>query len=244
MPRRPRCVVAGVPLHVIQRGNDRAACFIAEGDFRLYLALLRELSDRYECSVHAYVLMTNHVHLLATPEQTDGVSLLMKHLNQRYAQHVNRRYARSGTLWEGRFRSSLVDSAAYALICQRYIELNPVRARMVQHPAHYPWSSYRVNALGDPSDLVVARAEYLSLGNSDSERRVHYAQLFEDAIGERDLARIRDAVNGGFALGCDAFIEEMEERLHRRARRGKPGRPAKRGEAHVSRNEKCGLTPV
>jgi putative transposase len=234
-------------LHVIQRGNDRGACFNAESDFRLYLALLRELCDRYECSVHAYVLMTNHVHLLATPEHTDSISLVMKHLDQRYAQYANRRYARSGGFWEGRFRSSMVDSASYALICQRYIELNPVRARMVAHPADYPWSSYRANALGHPSDVVVPRAEYLSLGETDAERRAHYAELFASELGNAELERIRDAVNGGFALGPDRFIAEIEGRLHRRARRGRPGRPAQRDDLRcngVSRKEKCGLTPV
>ncbi|HUI99479.1 MAG TPA: transposase [Usitatibacter sp.] len=227
MPRHSRCVVAGVALHVIQRGNNRSPCFNREADRRLYLALLRELCDLYECSIHAYVLMTNHVHLLATPDHSDSMSLVMKHLGQRYVQYVNRRYARSGSLWEGRFRSSMVDSAGYALVCQRYIESNPVRAGIVQHPGEYPWSSFGANALGHPSDIVVPRAEYLSLGEDDLERRMRYAELFNDGLGDRDLARIRDAVNGGFALGSDSFVREIEGRLHRRATRGKPGRPSK-----------------
>lgn len=227
MPRRSRCVVPGVPLHVIQRGNNRSACFDREGDCLLYLALLRELCDLYECSIHAYVLMTNHVHLLATPEHSDSMSLVMKHLGQRYVQYVNRRYARTGSLWEGRFRSSMVDSAGYALVCQRYIELNPVRAGVVRHPGEYRWSSFGANALGHSSDIVVPRAEYLCLGEDERERRMRYVELFNDALSDRDLARIRDAVNGGFVLGSDRFVGEIEERLHRRATRGKPGRPAK-----------------
>ncbi len=227
MPRRSRCVVPGVALHVIQRGNNRSPCFDRAADCRLYLALLRELCERYECSIHAYVLMTNHVHLLATPEHSDSMSLVMKHLGQRYVQYVNRRYARSGSLWEGRFRSSMVDSAGYALVCQRYIELNPVRAGMVQHPGEYGWSSFGANALGHPSDIVVPRAEYLSLGEDDLERRMRYVELFNDGLSDRDVASIRDAVNGGFALGGDSFVREIEGRLHRRAIRGKPGRPSK-----------------
>ena len=227
MPRRSRCVVPGVPLHVIQRGNNRSACFDRETDCLLYLALLRELCDLYECSIHAYVLMTNHVHLLATPEHSDSMSLVMKHLGQRYVQYVNRRYARSGSLWEGRFRSSMVDSAGYALVCQRYIELNPVRAGIVRHPGEYRWSSFGANALGHSSDIVVPRADYLSLGEDERERRMRYVELFNDALSDRDLARIRDAVNGGFVLGSDRFVGEIEGQLHRRATPGKSGRPPK-----------------
>ena len=141
MPRRARLRFAGVPLHIIQRGNNRTACFFAEQDYRFYLHDLGELARRFECGVHAYALMTNHVHLLITPSATDSASLLMKHLGQRYVQYVNRVYRRSGTLWEGRFKSSLVQRQSYVLKCQRYIELNPVRAGMVPHPRDYPWSS-------------------------------------------------------------------------------------------------------
>jgi len=230
MPRRSRCVIGGVPLHVIQRGNDRSACFHAAGDYHLYLGLLRELCDLYECSVHSYVLMTNHVHLLATPDHSDTISLVMKHLGQRYVQYVNRRYARSGSLWEGRFKSSMVDSAEYFLLCQRYIELNPVRAGMVHDPSDYPWSSYRSNALGEPSDLIVARAEYLALGCTEEDRRRRYRDLFQSEMSDSQLAEIRGAVNGGFALGKQAFVESVQTQLNRRVVRGKPGRPSKRDE--------------
>jgi len=232
MPRRSRCQIAGVPMHVIQRGNDRRACFHADSDRRLYLGLLRELCDLYECPVHAYVLMTNHVHLLATPEHSDSMSLVMKHLGQRFVQYVNRRYARTGSLWEGRFRSSMVDSSGYLLMCQRYIELNPVRAGMVSRPEEYPWSSHGANAFGRPSDLVVPRAEYLSLGEDDRERRHEYRRLFEKDLCESELAGIREAINGGFALGGRAFVESVEAKLHRRAIRGRPGRPVTRGRSN------------
>jgi len=226
MPRRSRCTLAGLPLHVIQRGIDRSPCFYADGDYRLYLSLLRELCDLYECPVHAYVLMTNHVHLLATPGVSDSMSLVMKHLGQRYVQYVNRRYARSGSLWEGRYRSSMVDTAEYFLLCQRYIELNPVRAGMVSRPADYPWSSYRANALGQQSDLLVPRAEDLALGEDDEVRRSEYRKLFEGALQDTDLDAIRSSVNGGFALGGTSFVEALEAQLGRRVARGAPGRPA------------------
>ena len=143
MPRRARISMPGIPWHIIQRGNNRSACFYAEEDYRLYLDHLKEQADKYGCAVHAYVLMTNHVHLLLTPEKENSAALLMKNLGQRYVQYINRTYRRSGTLWEGRFRSCLTQTEDYVLACYRYIELNPVRANMVNHPRAYPWSSYR-----------------------------------------------------------------------------------------------------
>lgn len=137
MPRRPRLALPNVPLHIIQRGNNRQACFYAEEDYRIYLDWLREYADKTDCHVHAYVLMTNHVHLLISAARPDSPGGLMKALGQRYVQYVNRAYRRSGTLWEGRFRSCLAQEDRYLLACQRYIELNPVRANMVEHPAEY-----------------------------------------------------------------------------------------------------------
>lgn len=141
MPRRARLSLPGIPWHIIQRGNSRSVCFYDEEDCRRYLDELSELAPRFGCAVHAYVLMTNHVHLLLTPVREDSAALLMKHLGQHYVQYVNRVYRRSGTLWEGRFRSCLTQSEDYVLACYRYIELNPVRAGMVRHPGDYRWSS-------------------------------------------------------------------------------------------------------
>src|SRR5210317_680022 len=171
MPRRARLSIAGIPWHIIQRGNNRSACFYADEDYHRYLATLREQAEKHGCRVHAYVLMTNHVHLLITPERKDSAALLMKHLGQRYVQYINRTYKRSGTLWEGRFRSCLAQSEGYALACYRYIELNPVRANMVSHPRNYPWSSYRINAEGKKNDLIVPNEQYLRLGRTDVFRR-------------------------------------------------------------------------
>ena len=137
MPRRARLSLPGIPWHIIQRGNNRAVCFHAEADYQYYLHYLKEFADKFGCEVHAYVLMTNHIHLLLTPAKEDSAGLLMKHLGQRYVQYVNRTYQRSGTLWEGRFRSCLTQTEDYVLACYRYIELNPVRAGMVMKPQHY-----------------------------------------------------------------------------------------------------------
>src|SRR3989440_5617612 len=148
MPRAARIVVPEMAVHVIQRGNNHGRCFFSDVDYLAYLSYLRFFARRYQCSIHAYCLMTNHVHLLLTPHAADACALLMKYLSQCYVQRVNKRTGRSGTLWEGRFRSCLVASEHYVLACYRYIELNPVRAGMVSHPADYPWSSYAANSPG------------------------------------------------------------------------------------------------
>ena len=219
MPRRARVRYAGVPLHVIQRGNNRTACFFAEQDYRFYLYQLEELARRFECGVHAYVLMTNHVHLLITPSETDSASLLMKHPGQRYVQYVNRVYRRSGTLWEGRFKSSLVQRQGYLLKCQRYIELNPVRAGMVPHPRDYPWSSYRVNGDLRNSALVTPHDGYVALGETPEQRAAAYRCLFQFELDEEDLKEIRSAANGGFALGNQRFKDDLAAMLGRRVER-------------------------
>jgi len=219
MARRARLRFAGVPLHIIQRGNNRIACFFVEEDYRFYLRHLDQLAQRLECDVHAYVLMTNHVHLLVTPSETDSASLLMKHLGQRYVQYVNRVYRRSGTLWEGRFKSSLVQRQGYLLKCQRYIELNPVRAGMVPHPRDYPWSSYRANGGLRASALVTPHDGYIALGETPEQRAAAYRRLFEFELDEEDLKEIRSAANGGFALGNQRFKDEISAILGRRVER-------------------------
>jgi putative transposase len=225
MPRRARLRLAGLPLHLIQRGNNRGACFFAPEDCRLYLRHLQEQAQRFDCAIHAYVLMTNHVHLLLTPATPEAASLLMKHLGQRYVQYVNRIYRRSGTLWEGRFRSSIVQEQGYLLRCHRYIELNPVRAGLVEHPVQYEWSSYRSNAELQQSALVTPHGTYLSLGIDRVERAAAYRSLFTTALEPDDLTEIRLAANGGFALGNDRFRADISVTLARRVERGKPGRP-------------------
>ena len=227
MPRRSRIIAAGVPLHIIQRGNNRQPCFFADEDFQFYLDSLKDYSRSAGCSIHAYVLMTNHVHLLLTPTQSESASYLMKRLGQRYVQYVNRTYKRSGTLWEGRFRSSIVDQQAYLFTCQRYIEMNPVRANMVEHPGEYLWSSYQVNGQGKISDLVTPHDLYLDLGRNETERHTAYRELFRQELEPGEIDKIRKATNGNFALGSRKFTEEISETLGRRVVPGKAGRPRK-----------------
>ncbi len=234
MPRRPRIAVAGLPLHLIQRGNNRSACFFAEEDYKFYLYYLAKLSDKFGCSVHAYVLMTNHMHLLLTPAKAESASLLMKHLGQRYVQYMNRTYRRSGTLWEGRFRSCVAQEEDYVLTCYRYIELNPVRAQMVAHPHHYPWSSYRANAKGASSKLIVPHDQYRALGRTEEARRAAYRALFRTDLDPEVVGEIRAATNGNYALGSARFQEDIQVMLGRRVMRGKAGRPPKDVPASVN----------
>jgi putative transposase len=228
MPRRARLRIAGIPLHIIQRGNNRGVCFFSESDYYVYLQCLRELSARYSCDVHAYVLMTNHVHLLLTPRVPDGASVLMKHLGQHYVQYVNRTHGRSGTLWEGRFRSSLVEIEWYFLRCQRYIELNPVRAGIVRSPEAYRWSSFAANALGRRDALVTPHAAFIALGGEDSGRRAAYLELFRTELEPRELDEIRMSTNAGYAIGTERFRREVEQEVGRRAGPGKSGRPTRK----------------
>ncbi|MBI5109603.1 MAG: transposase [Rhodocyclales bacterium] len=226
MPRRARIALPEVPLHLIQRGNNRQACFFAADDCHYYLDWLTDLAPRCGCRLHAWVLMSNHVHLLLTPDSTDSAGRLMKALGQRYVQYVNRTYRRSGTMWEGRFRSCIAAEEAYVLGCQRYIELNPVRAGMVEHPADYPWSSYRFNALGEaPRVPLVPHPLYRALGQDESGRRAAYRELFRHELEPGLVDQIRRATNGNFALGSQSFRDQVTAALGRRASRGAPGRP-------------------
>ena len=216
MPRRARVRIANVPLHVVQRGNNKLPCFFSDGDRTYFLKQLAELSERFECAVHAYVLMTNHVHLLVTPNRHDGVSLLMKHLGQRYVQRVNRMHARTGSLWEGRYRSGFVDNGNYLFSCYRYIELNPVRAGIVNHPREYPWSSYRANAEGARSSVVRLHAEFMALGNTEHERQAAYRDLFGIELRPAQIDELRDLTNKGFAIGGAGFRQCIEAATGRR----------------------------
>jgi putative transposase len=220
-------MIAGVPQHVIQRGNNRQATFFADEDYRLYLSYLGEAARKHDCAIHAYVLMTNHVHLLATPRSPGAVSHVMQAVGRRYVQYVNFTYRRSGTLWEGRFKASMVDTQRYVLTCCRYIELNPVRAGMVKAPEDHVWSSYRHFALGKESGLLSPHEEYLALGASDAERQHVYRSLFGNQVDASGLQEIREAVNKGWPLGSERFKNQIELVLERAARPPKRGRPAK-----------------
>jgi len=224
MPRRARLSLPGIPWHIIQRGNNRAVCFNAAEDYRRYLDELTVLAQRFGCAIHAYVLMTNHVHLLLTPKEADGPAQMMKHLGQRYVQYINRTYQRTGTLWEGRFRSCLTQTEDYLLACYRYIELNPVRAGMVKHPHDYRWTSYHANADDRADPLITPHPEYLRLGRQEDARRAAYRELFKAHMDPETIEEIRLATNGNFGLGAERFQKQIEAALGRRAERRLPGR--------------------
>jgi putative transposase len=215
MARLPRFVIPGQPQHVIQRGNNQEALFDAEGDYRFYLEKLRAAAEKHQCAVHAYVLMTNHVHLLVTPDTEEGIGKMIQMVGRYYVQYFNYCYGRTGTLWEGRYKATLIDSEQYLLTCMRYIELNPVRADMVKHPAEYPWSSYRCNALGKEDALVRPHGEYIRLAKAEQERQEAYRQLFRARIPEMTLEAIREATNKAWVLGSDRFKRKMEKKLER-----------------------------
>ncbi|MFL0810702.1 MAG: transposase [Agarilytica sp.] len=212
MPRRARMYLAGVPYHIVQRGNNREPCFFAVEDYQFYLELLTELLPKYGVALHAYVLMTNHVHLLMTPNDSESISRLTRVLGSRYAFYINKTYKRTGTLWEGRHKSSAVDTENHLLKCYRYIELNPVAANMIERPEEYRWSSYGVNAWGDDSKVVVFHDEYLRLGRSKKERLANYRGLFRASLSGEDLDSIRKAAHYCQPLGDSRFCEKIASR--------------------------------
>jgi putative transposase len=226
MARQPRIDLAGIAQHIIQRGNNRQACFFADVDRHHYLEWLHQAAEKYGGCIHAYVLMTNHVHLLATGAEVGALGRMMQSLGRRYVRYVNSSNRRTGTLWEGRYKSSLIDSDQYLLTCYRYIELNPVRAGIVTLPEEYGWSSFHRNASGKKDELITPHATYLSLGKSEEARLSAYRRLFREAVDDDDIATIRDHVNQGRALGSEAFINRIEATLNRRVRLARRGRPA------------------
>jgi putative transposase len=216
MARQPRFVLPNYPQHVIQRGNNRGIIFQDPGDYNFYLEKLLEASKKHECKIHAYVLMTNHVHLLLTPLLESSISKMQQMIGRYYVPYYNNRYLRTGTLWEGRYRATLIESEKYFLSCMRYIELNPVRAKIINHPALYPWSSYHFNALGKSDSLINPHDEYLSLGETIEKRLQAYQALYELPISQKTINDIRDATNKAWALGDEAFKIMLESKISRR----------------------------
>jgi len=209
MARLPRFVIPGQPQHIIQRGNNREVIFAADEDYRFYLERLKEACDRHQCDVHAYVLMTNHVHLLMTPHKEEGIGKVLQSLGRYYVQYFNYTYGRTGTLWEGRYKATLIDSDNYLLSCCRYIELNPVRAGMVEHPAEYVWSSYGFNGLGKDDPLIIPHPLYRALGQTAEARQMAYRQLFRTRLSEKTLQEIRAATNKAWVLGNERFKDQI-----------------------------------
>lgn len=232
MARLPRYFAEGVPLHIIQRGNNRQRIFMDDSDFGLFYEFLREAAGRHGLAIHSHVFMSNHVHLLATPKSEGSAGKTLQSVGIRYACHFNKRYERTGTLWEGRYRATPIDSERYLMVCSRYIELNPVRAGVVAHPQNWRWSSYRQNAEGEPDPLSTQHPLFATLGNSLAEQRSAYRTLFDEMAAPEDLRAIRDATNKGWALGDEAFKRKIEAIAQRRTsplRVGKKRKPTEAG---------------
>ena len=226
MARLPRLTAPGFPHHIIQRGNNRQAIFMDAADFEFMLGLLAEQSKKSQVAVHAYVLMGNHFHLLATPQTQDGLPLMMQAVGRSYVRYFNRRHQRSGTLWEGRYRSTIVQSERYLLACMVYIDLNPVRAGLVAEARDYPWSSH-AHHVGLRADwLITPHPLYWALGNTPFAREAAYAGLVQAGIGSGDQAALTDAALSGWALGDAEFVAELQKKSPRRVAKAKAGRPA------------------
>lgn len=224
MARLPRFDLPGIPQHIVQRGNDRQACFADADDHLRYRQALAEAALRYDCALHAYVLMTNHVHLLTTPREPGGVSRMMQAIGRRYVGSFNARYRRTGTLWEGRFKSALVDSERYALACYRYIELNPVRAGIVTCPREYRWSSHARNAYGTHEPRITPHAAYLSLGTDDVTRLDAYRRLFA-GMDAHDIDALRLHTQQQKPWGSERFRQQIEALAQRSVELRPRGRP-------------------
>ena len=227
MPRRPRLHVAGIPLHIVQRGHNRGPCFFDDQDRQAYLNWLGEALQREHCSLHAFVLMTNHVHLLVTPERAASIPRLIIAIGRRYVPYFNRTYRRTGTLWDSRYKSSLVQEETYLLFCQRYIELNPVRAAMVTDPADYQWSSYRHHAYGETDPMVTPHPLYLALGADPIERQAAYRGLFANSLEDAPVTDLRMALNQNQPIGNERFYAQIEAMTGQRRALKKRGRPRK-----------------
>jgi len=225
MARRPRLDVPGIPQHLIQRGVNRSVCFVDDVDYVNYLQFLDLARKKADCQIHAYVLMTNHVHLLVTGNRTRSIAIMMQSLGRRYVRYFNEMYRRTGTLWEGRYRSTLIDSERYLLACYRYVELNPVRSGMVDKPDDYTWSSFRhhVNDRTDP--LIEDHEIFISMGSTPAERALQYRELCQRRIDAACIEEIRNNTNRGYILGSATFARQIKAALRRRVTPGKPGRP-------------------
>jgi len=229
MPRKPRFFVPGYAAHLVQRGHNRSVTFFEQEDYELYLSLLVDAADRYGSNIHAYVLMTNHVHLLATPSERESLSRTMQCVGRYYVPYINRKYRRSGTLWEGRFKACPVEDTHYTLACYRYIEMNPVRAGMVRHPRDYLWSSFRTNAGESESALLTEHAAYAGLGDTPSLQAANYRKLFDIEMNGEELLEIRQCLQTGTPYGNERFRSEIESVLNLKVGQRQRGRPTNKG---------------
>ncbi|MBI3187637.1 MAG: transposase [Gammaproteobacteria bacterium] len=227
MPRKPRFYLPGVPVHVVQRGHSREPVFFDTPDYQTYLHWLGEAAKRYGCAIHAYVLMTNHIHLLITPRNKNSISQVMQYTGRHFVPYINVTYGTSGTCWEGRYKASLIQDETYLLTCMRYIEMNPVRAGMVKSPGAYRWSSYGANALGKNDALVNEHTIYTALGKNHALRIRAYLDLFKAQVDDDALNEIRASWQTGTPLGNDHFKQKIEAKLQCKVGQARRGRPFK-----------------
>jgi putative transposase len=232
MARLPRLTVPGYPHHIIQRGNNRQAIFASADDYRELLAMLEQHAGECGVAVHAYVLMSNHLHLLATPETVEGIPEMMQSVGRRYVRYFNRRQGRTGTLWEGRYRSTLIQAERYLLACMVYLDLNPVRAGIAELPAEYPWSSH-LHSIGRRHDrLITPHPIYWELGNTPFAREAAYAQLVQSGLARCDVQALTDSALRGWALGEPDYVADLQKRTSRRVVKSRAGRPVVHAAAH------------
>jgi putative transposase len=226
MARLPRLTVPGYPHHIIQRGNNRQPIFAADQDYETLLAMLDEHARKCSVAIHSYVLMSNHFHLLATPDTEQGIPTMLQSVGRRYVRYFNQRQNRTGTLWEGRYRSTLIQAERYLLACMAYIDLNPVRAGMVEAPGQYPWSSY-LHYVGQRNDRVITpHPIYWELGNTPFSREAAYAALVHSGISAAEQKALADSTHRGWALGEPDFLAQLQKRTARRVAMERAGRPA------------------
>ncbi len=225
MARLPRLTLPGYPHHVIQRGNNRQAIFATSADYRMLLDLLEDNAKKFGVALHAYVLMSNHFHLLATPQSAEGLPKMMQAVGRSYVRYFNDTHTRSGTLWEGRYKSTVIQSDRYLLACMVYIDLNPVRAGMVAQPQDYPWSSH-LHYLGvRPDRLITPHALYWELGNTPFAREAAYSEMVRAGIDPAQQTALTDATLRGWALGESGFVADLQKKTQRRVVKAIPGRP-------------------
>lgn len=227
MPRRPRIVLPNIPVKLLQKTSNKQKCFRSDQDYRYYLQLLKQYTSESSCAIHAYALLPDHIHLLLTPTHVTSVASLMKNLGQNYTQYYNRTYQRKGSLWAGRFRSSVIDEDNFFFPCLIFIEMNPVFARLVKRPKDYQWSSYRINAYGEPDELVGRHRKYINLGNNQNDRQTAYRQLFRDKLPTETIKSIQRATGGNYVLGDENFAARISRITGLQVTPLKQGRPRK-----------------
>lgn len=227
MARLPRLVVPHQPHHVIQRGVDRQVIFHDTADYLFFLDHLRDGAQRFKVAIHAYVLMPNHLHLLLTPADKEGLGRMMQWVGRHYVPYFNQKYHRSGTLWQGRYRAAVMDAERYLILCSRYIDLNPVRAGLVAHAGDYPWSSYQHHVGLKQDALLTDHALYWALGNTPFEREATYKRQIDEGLDEQAVRALGEATLKGWALGSDVFKNSLERQVNRRVSPSRRGRPAK-----------------